>query len=295
MTEETTPPRRPLATFLRGARNDAGDKPATPAAPEPPADAPEPAPLPVDAVPMPTGTEDDATGAGAADPETGDDALAAADGGDGNDDATATDAEAETATDAPADTATADAVETAAPVTVAASAPRAAAPSFLRSTARVPATRAPRWQWLLAAGLGVLLLVQIAVADRARLAADASTRPLVGALCAVLRCTLPPWHEPAAFTMLSREVRPVPGQPGALQVHASFRNDARWAQAWPALQLSLSDADGRVIGSRVFLPQDYLGPDGDLSQRLEPRQSAQIAFRLREPAAATVAFNFEFR
>ncbi|KRG66492.1 hypothetical protein ABB26_00065 [Stenotrophomonas humi] len=170
------------------------------------------------------------------------------------------------------------------------------APSFSRSAraSRAAAHVTPRWQWALVAGLALLLGVQILIADRARLAADAGTRPLVSALCTVLRCSLPAWHEPSAYTMLSRDIRPAPGQPGVLQVHASFRNDARWAQAWPALRLSLSDADGRVIGRRTFQPAEYLGPTADPQARLEQGQSAQVSFQLHEPAAATVAFSFEF-
>lgn len=152
----------------------------------------------------------------------------------------------------------------------------------------------PRWQWPLVAVLGLLLLLQVAVADRAQLAAQASTRPWIAALCGVLRCTLPPWHEPTAFTMTSRDVRPVPGQAGALQVQASIRNDARWAQGWPSLRLSLSDADGRVVGTGVFAPPDYLGSTTAVAGSIEPGQSAQVAFRVREPAASTVAFTFEF-
>jgi hypothetical protein len=167
------------------------------------------------------------------------------------------------------------------------------APSFMRL--RAARLHTPRWQWGVLAGLVLLLALQIAVADRARLAADAGSRPWIAGLCSVLRCTLPAWQEPAAFSMISRDVRPVPGQPGALQVQASFRNDARWAQAWPALRLSLSDADGRVIGTGVFAPHDYLDRSLDATSVLEPGQSAQIAFRVREPAASTVAFTFEFQ
>lgn len=165
-------------------------------------------------------------------------------------------------------------------------------PSFLR----LPGVRlrTPRWQWGMVAGLAAVLLVQIAVADRARLAADAGTRPWIAGLCSVLRCSVPAWREPTAFSMLSRDVRPVPGQAGALQVQASIRNDARWAQAWPSLRLSLSDADGRVIGTNVFAPADYLDRAMDPTTTLEPGQSAQISFRVREPAASTVAFTFEF-
>ncbi|WP_051412506.1 DUF3426 domain-containing protein [Pseudoxanthomonas sp. J35] len=165
-----------------------------------------------------------------------------------------------------------------------------AAPAPMAAVA--PRRAASRWQWPLIALLALLLVVQVLLADRARLAADARWRPLVATLCGVFRCELPPWHEPAAFTMLDRQVRPA-AQPGALRVDASFRNDARWAQAWPALQLALSDADGRVLGSRVFLPAEYLGaaPDALLS----PGQSAQITFMVQEPAPGTVAFAFEFR
>lgn len=172
-----------------------------------------------------------------------------------------------------------------------------ATPRFMRTQhpASAPPRATPRWQWGLVAALGLLLLVQVLLADRARLAADASTRPLVNALCTVLRCSLPAWHEPAAYSMLSREIRPVAGQPGVLQVQASFRNEARWEQAWPALRLSLSDADGRVIGRRTLQPVEYLGAEADTHGRLAPGQSAQVSFRLREPAAATVAFSFEFQ
>lgn len=166
------------------------------------------------------------------------------------------------------------------------------APSFLGTT-RPRALPTPRWHWVLVAGLALLLVLQSVLADRARLAADAGNRAWLGALCGVLRCSLPAWHEPAAFTMTSREIRPLPGQAGVLQVQASIRNDARWAQAWPDLRLSLSDADGRVIGSGVFAPAQYLGENPGAAL-LEPGQSARIAFRVQEPAASTVAFTFDF-
>ncbi|MCC4593468.1 DUF3426 domain-containing protein [Xanthomonas campestris pv. cannae] len=170
-----------------------------------------------------------------------------------------------------------------------------AAPSFLHGPrARRPVLRAAPWQWIALAGLGLLLALQILIADRQRLGADPRWRPWVAGVCQVLRCSVPAWREPAAFTMLSREVRPLPGHAGTLQVQATFRNDARWAQAWPLLQLSLADADGRTIGSRVLRPQEYLGRARPDSVTLAPGQSAQIAFQVREPAAETAAFSFDF-
>ncbi|MCC8686308.1 DUF3426 domain-containing protein [Xanthomonas campestris] len=168
-------------------------------------------------------------------------------------------------------------------------------PAFARRGLVRPRLRASGWQWAVLVGLVLLLGLQIVIADRARLAGDARWRPLVSAACAVARCALPPWRDPATLTLLTRDVRPLPAYPGVLQIQASFRNDARWAQAWPWLQLSLSDADGRVIGTRVFSPQDYLGQAPAAQDTLAPGQAVQVAFRVREPAASTAAFSFDFR
>ena len=172
------------------------------------------------------------------------------------------------------------------------------APAAATTASTGPAFAAPtaagrgRWRWALIALLALLLGLQILLADRARLAADPGWRPVVENLCGALGCTLPAWHEPTAFLMLDRQIRPA-DTPGALRVDATFRNDARWAQDWPALQLALSDADGRVLGSAVFTPEQYLGAAP--ATRLAPGQSAQASFLVREPAPGTVAFSFEFR
>ncbi|WP_419744801.1 DUF3426 domain-containing protein [Xanthomonas phaseoli] len=173
--------------------------------------------------------------------------------------------------------------------------PALAAPAFARRGIARPRLRASGRQWALLVGLVGVLGVQIVIADRAHLAANARWRPLVGAACTLARCRLPAWREPEALTLLNRDVRPLPGVAGVLQIQASFRNDARWAQAWPWLQLSLSDADGRVIGTRILSPQEYLGPSPPAQDTLAPGQAVQVAFRVREPAASTAAFSFDFR
>ena len=230
MTEETTPPRRSLATFLRGKPEDsdpntAGDTRA-PAAVEPTATLPETietdaadAGYVVEPTPSPTGS-------------------------------TLEPAQESSLGDHSAELLTGHAQHQTFAVSAEPASPAAIAPCFLHAGRRpAVALPTPRWQFALIALLGALLLLQVAIADRATLAANASTRPLISKLCGMLQCTLPPWHEPAAFSMLSRDIRPLSAEPGVLQVQASFRNDARWVQAWPALRLSLSDADGRVIAA----------------------------------------------
>ena len=168
-------------------------------------------------------------------------------------------------------------------------------PSFTRRNAqpRTPA-RTAKWQWAALLALALLLGLQVLVADRARLASNASWRPMIISLCDALGCSVPVWHQPGAIAMLSRDVSPIPGSAGGLNVQATFRNDARWAQPWPVLLLSLSDADGRVLGSRAFTPSEYLGAAAT-QKELAPGQSAQIALKLHEPNPDVVAFSFDFR
>jgi len=144
------------------------------------------------------------------------------------------------------------------------------------------------------AALALLLVVQVLLADRAQLAASARWRPLLEGACAVLRCDVPAWREPAALTLLQRDVRPDPARPGVLHVAASFRNDARRAQAWPTLLLTLSDADGRAVGFRAFTPAEYLGK-APAQATLARGASATVALDVIEPGPGVVAFTFDFR
>ncbi|MES2672207.1 MAG: DUF3426 domain-containing protein [Pseudomonadota bacterium] len=169
-----------------------------------------------------------------------------------------------------------------------------AMPSFARVASA--ANKGPRERWIVAVvvALAVLLILQLLLADRARLSADARWRPTLHVLCAALFCELPPWREPTAFTLLQRDVRQHPSTPGALRVSATFRNDARWSQPWPRLRLTLSDANGRPAGARDFRAEDYLG--GPASQpELASGESATVAMDILEPAAQIVGFDFNFR
>jgi len=172
----------------------------------------------------------------------------------------------------------------------------ASAPGFVhRQRARIARTsRTQRWMIAAIAVLSLLLVLQLLLADRDNLARDARWRPAMSALCGVLRCTLPTWLEPTAFTLLDRDVRPRPGMRGVLHVTATFRNDARWPQAWPTLLLTLSDVDGRAAGARVFTPREYLGA-APAQATLASGQSAMLSMDVVEPAPRIVAFTFDFR
>lgn len=167
-------------------------------------------------------------------------------------------------------------------------------PEFVRPVERVSHSRAHWWLWATVPVLTVALLLQIAVADRARLATDPIWRPRIVILCEWLRCSVPDWQEPSAFHITSREVRPHPSAPGVLLVTATFRNDAAFAQAWPRLQLSLANLDGDSLGLRRFTAREYLGSEPATTQ-IGPGQSATVTLEIVDPGKRAVTFGFDFR
>jgi hypothetical protein len=141
--------------------------------------------------------------------------------------------------------------------------PAAPAPRFARGSGAMPSPMAHgRWIWVAVAGLALLLGLQTLLADREQLAAQARWRPLVERLCGVFGCQVPAWREPAALTMptvKSGRCRTCPAPCRCRPVPQRCPLGAAVAGA----ATDLSDADGRVIGSRVFNPREYLGVEAD--------------------------------
>lgn len=165
------------------------------------------------------------------------------------------------------------------------------APSFASDHSAPLRPQRREWGGMLL--LALILIAQLIWLQRDVIAASPRLRPMLETLCAALPCSLPIWREPTAFTMLSRDVIATPDQRGVLRVQASFRNDARWPQAWPVLVLNLTDVNGHSLGARRFQPAEYLGT-APHAPRIQPNQANQIAFDLHEPSSAVVAFDFRF-
>lgn len=170
-------------------------------------------------------------------------------------------------------------------------------PSFIPAASRPARSSVQDRQgrrWFLVTGLALVLLVQCIVSEQAQLSADARWRPWMERACTSIGCSLPTWHDPHAMHVLTRDVRPHPSVSDALLISASFRNEARWPQHWPKLELTLSNLDGNAIASREFSPSEYLGL-GASEQTIQAGQTASITLEVRDPGRQAVAFEFDFR
>lgn len=169
---------------------------------------------------------------------------------------------------------------------------RAAAPTFTRRR-RARATRHGPW---IAANLVLLLALgaQIAWAKRSYWLDDARVRGWIDPVCETFGWRLPPRHAASALELLSRDIRPHPSVPGALIISATVRNDASFRQAFPVVEITLSDLDEKRIAMRRFRPRDYLSDPRTIASGLAPGATAALVFEVADPGKNAVAFEFKF-
>lgn len=170
---------------------------------------------------------------------------------------------------------------------------RSSLPAFAAARRRA---RAPRtWPWLVGSVLLLLTLAgEIAWADRARWLDDARVRAWLDPACAKLGCALPLRHDATTLELLSRDIRPHPSVPGALIISATLRNDAAFAQAFPTVEISLSDLDEKRVAMRRFQPRDYLSDTRTIGAGLAAGASTALVFEVADPGRDAVAFEFKF-
>jgi predicted Zn finger-like uncharacterized protein len=136
---------------------------------------------------------------------------------------------------------------------------------------------------LMAAGSVVLLLLlaaQAAVIFRNDLVARMpGTRPALVAMCSVLHCRV---ELPARIDNLTIETGELQTLgPNTYVLATLLHNQGGARQAWPAIELALTDATDKPLVRRVFAPADYLPKDAAASGfAAHGEQAVRLYFRL---------------
>ena len=170
---------------------------------------------------------------------------------------------------------------------------RTAQPAF--AAARRRARNGRTWPWLAACALlATTLAAQIAWSERARWIDEPVARAWLDPLCATLACRLPLRRDPTQLALLSRDIRPHPSVTGALIISATVRNDAGFAQAFPIVDIELSDLDENRIAMRRFKPRDYVSDTRSIEKGLAAGASTSLVFEVADPGRNAVAFEFRF-
>jgi hypothetical protein len=153
-------------------------------------------------------------------------------------------------------------------------------PSPLSTTyARTRSLRQPSWPWTIAATLVFfVLLAQLMLAFRVDLAVKyPQVRPLLEMLCEHAHCTVALPSDPDKVSIETSDLHP--DKKGILELSATLRNRAPHAQAWPYLELTLTDGADKPIVRKVITPAQYLpasqteadgfAADGELGLQLQ--------------------------
>ena len=141
-----------------------------------------------------------------------------------------------------------------------------------------PVKKSSGWWGLSSALLLLLLLGQIAYTYRTELTIIApETRSYWERYCAFTGCRVPYAQDIEQLGIESSDLQKNPArQPEVTTMRAIISNHASFPQAFPALQLSLLDAQEQVITSRTLSAQDYLLEDDKTLPFIAPRHEMDI-------------------
>jgi predicted Zn finger-like uncharacterized protein len=120
----------------------------------------------------------------------------------------------------------------------------------------------PRRSWSLLFGAVVLLVALAAQAThyfRTEIAVLVpETRPYLIAACKPLKCDVKLPRRPKQMAIESSDLQADGRRDNVIVLNAVLRNQAPFAQEYPALELTLTDERDEALARRVLMPSDYL-------------------------------------
>ena len=120
--------------------------------------------------------------------------------------------------------------------------------------------RRSRWLYvLLIVLLGMMAAVQATYLYRVEIASRwPETRPWLEEACAAVACTVPYPTDADQIDIHASELQSDPERGGLLVLHLTLQNRSEIAQAYPSIELTLTDIREQVVVRRVLAPADWL-------------------------------------
>lgn len=157
-----------------------------------------------------------------------------------------------------------------------------------------PVQRRTEWLWMAVPVLVLLLLGQLVYFLRnPLLASHPGLRPLLSSVCDVLRCQLGLPQNIEKIKILGSDLQAEPGNGKRLTLVLTLANQARYAQAWPMLQLSLTDTMDKPLARRVFAPSEYLNRPGMLAAGIPALSETPLSLHLETREVNASGFRVE--
>ena len=176
--------------------------------------------------------------------------------------------------------------------------PTNAADSRLKPTqkqeAPMPAPRSLAWLW----GIASMVLVgafctQLIYFNSSELALTPDLAPWITRFCQTTGCVIRPRQDVSRIELVEAGITPHPQFEKMLEVKATLVNRAGFTQAYPSLEVTLSNNDGVVIARRAFHPQEYLEKPSLASEGMPPNIAINALFAITEPGKSSVGYEIQ--
>lgn len=127
--------------------------------------------------------------------------------------------------------------------------------------------------------LSLVLAGQLMYFKRDTLAARyPQAKPALQAVCDMLRCDIALLQDADLIKLEASDLQTDPDQANTVILSANLRNLASYAQAYPHLELTLTDASNQPLARRHFAPKDYLEKDTGVENGMSG--NAEVAVKL---------------
>ena len=155
-------------------------------------------------------------------------------------------------------------------------------PDLTAPAEREAPSRLAAWGWFSGiAVLALLLAAQSVFLYRTEIAAN---YPAVGQYlrltCEVLQCSIPLPKNPDLLKIEASDLEADPAQAKLVTLSTILSNRAKFRQAYPALELTLTNAADDTVARRIFQPAEYLKPGTDIAAGMAPLSEVAVKLDL---------------
>ncbi|MEE8482895.1 MAG: DUF3426 domain-containing protein [Acidiferrobacterales bacterium] len=127
------------------------------------------------------------------------------------------------------------------------------------------------------------LALQITYFYSSELGRDPDLRQHVLLVCKTLGCVIQPQVDAGLIELTKTRVSPHPKYANVLRLRATLINRASFSQAYPLMEISLSNRHGVIVGRRTYRPEQYLRKKKNALQNMVPNVIVHAKLELTSP------------
>jgi len=115
-------------------------------------------------------------------------------------------------------------------------------------------------------------------------------KPALERICKMLNCTIDLPKNLGLISIGNSDMQEDDDYQAVINLSSSLQNNATYSQAYPNIELTLTDSDDTPVIKKLIKPKDYLVSKKKLAQGLAPHEIANIKIALRVDEASVASY-----